>query len=140
MKGITTKLQQHVTSANIPDVSKSGLRLGHSTESSLVALKDDFLMAMGTGKISTLILLDPSAAFDTVDHKVLLPCLHDTAEVGSPMALIIPLQQNLERWCSSLPKALTCGVPQGSRLSLFLFNSYMRARGELVRCHGLSCQ
>lgn len=72
-----------VTSANILDASQPGLRLGPSIKTALGALKDDLLMAMDAGKISMLRLLDPFAAFDTVDHKA-LTYLHDTGEVAIP--------------------------------------------------------
>lgn len=75
------KLQQHVTSTNILDASQSESRLGHSTQ---MALKDYLLMAIITGKISMLTLLNLSAAFDTVDYKVLLTYLHNIERVNNP--------------------------------------------------------
>lgn len=52
-----------------------------TAQTALVMLKDYFLIAMNKSKISMLMLLDLSAAFDIVDHNILLTCQHDVTEV-----------------------------------------------------------
>ena len=44
----------------------------HSTETALCSIASDLLEYMDNGKCVILILLDLSAAFDTVDHKLLI--------------------------------------------------------------------
>ena len=47
----------------------------HSTETALLYIHHHLINAIGSQKVSCLCLLDPSAAFDTIDHNILLTCL-----------------------------------------------------------------
>ena len=50
---------------------QSGYRPGHSTESAVLCVLSDILLAVDRGDFAALVLLDLSAAFDTVDHDIL---------------------------------------------------------------------
>ena len=55
---------------------QSAFRPRHSTETALVRVMNDSLLAMNSQQVTLLVLLDLSAAFDTVNYEVLLKRLH----------------------------------------------------------------
>ena len=57
-------------------ITKSGFRKSHSTETLLLRLLSDVLGAVDHCQLTLLALFDVSAAFDTVDHEILLQRLH----------------------------------------------------------------
>ena len=69
---VADQLQALLDETNALDLFQSGFRPCHGTETALVALMDDVLREADWGKMSLLVLLDISAAFDTVNHGILL--------------------------------------------------------------------
>lgn len=72
---ILLQLNQHIDTNNLLDSHQSGFRKGCSTETAILNITDDIHKFMDAGRCCLLILLDPSAAFDTVNHKLLLNTL-----------------------------------------------------------------
>ena len=51
---------------------QSAYRAGHSTETTLAKVQSDILLNMDQQKVTQLVLIDLSSAFDTVDPDILL--------------------------------------------------------------------
>ena len=60
----------------------SAYKSGHSTETALLSIKSDIHLSLSRGEATALVLLDLSAAFDTIDHSTLLSFLLDWFGVG----------------------------------------------------------
>ena len=79
-KVVFNQVYDHMVSNAIFPTLQSSYRQFHSTETALIKVMNDILLKMNSQHVTMLILLDLSAAFDTVDHRLLLERLSD--EVG----------------------------------------------------------
>ena len=79
-KVVFIQVYDHMVSNAIFPALQSCYRQFHSTETELIKVMNDILLKMNSQHVTLLILLDLSAAFDTVYHRILLERLSD--EVG----------------------------------------------------------
>ena len=143
-KYVSKQLIAALTNNQIFEQFQSGFRKHHSTETALLKVTNDLLMSADVGDVSVLVLLDLTAAFDTVDHSILVNRLQRWCGVsGTALQWFSSYLSN--RFCyvsigehSSPPSPLNCGVPQGSVLGPILFSIYMLPLGNIIRKHGIS--
>ena len=72
---VFSRLSDYLRENNLLDSRQSAYRAHHSVETLLVNLSNDILMEMDLGRITVLVSLDLSSAFDTVHHDILLNIL-----------------------------------------------------------------
>ena len=88
-KIISGRILQHITDNDIIDGFQSAYKAGHSCETALLRVYNDIVITIGKGNGSFLVLLDLSAAFDTIDHDNLFMILERFAGIsGSALQLI----------------------------------------------------
>ena len=73
---VSAQLRLHLQSNDLEDPFQSAYRRAHSVETAIVCIQDDILRYLDMHKPVVLVLLDLSAAFDTIDHDILLIDLH----------------------------------------------------------------
>ena len=126
-------------------------RENFSTETALLKVKTNILDAIDKKEVKCLVMLDLSAAFDTVNHHLLLNRLKcrfgvcylalawlESYLTNRTQRVII---QNEDGYTAqSAKKPLTQGIPQGSILGPILFNLFVAPLGELFRAKGVSFQ
>ncbi len=71
-KVVFRQLSSFLAEVDIMDKFQSGFRTGHSTEFALIWVLNYILLEVDSGNCVGLVLLDLSAAFDTLDHFILL--------------------------------------------------------------------
>ena len=102
---------------------------------------NDLLLAADSGLVSALCLLDLTAAFNTVDHDLLLLCLE--RQFGFRGAVLQWFRSYLSYrsfrvvlgTSTSFLVHLLCSVPHGSVLGLRMFILYMADLADLVEKH-----
>ena len=69
---VAAQLVRYLETSNLLPPLQSGFRPRHSTETAVLHVLSDILEAVDRGDVAVLALLDLSAAFDTVDHDILI--------------------------------------------------------------------
>ena len=143
-KIVVHRLNEHMTKHHLHEYYQSAYRMFHSTETALLRVHNDICQAIDKKRCVYLVLLDLSAAFDTVEHSVLLGRFQESLGITSS-ALDWCDSYFLDRCqCvnilgnSSIPRPLSSGMPQGSVMGPFGFPSYTGPVGRICEKHGIA--
>jgi len=127
---VARQLRSHLETAGLYVPVQSAYRSNHSTETALLKVLNDLLLVADRGDAALLTLLDQSAAFDTIDHEILLERirlrfgLNGTALAWLRSYLSNRIQAVSVAGVTSSSYRLHWGDPQGSVLGPILFILY----------------
>ncbi len=129
-RAVAAQFHRHMSNHELHEPVQSGFGVHHSTETALTAAD--------SSHISILILLDLSAAVDTIFHTILLNCI--SYHLGIAGTALSRLQSYLSnrKHSVTISKSSSCqvpvnqGVPQGSVPGPVLFTIYMLSLGQII--------
>ena len=135
---VLTRLNDYLSSNSLLNPHQSGFTKHHFTETLLASLYNKLVSAVSHQQVSCLCLLDISAAFDTIDHSLLLHRLSSWFGVSGTALQWFQSYLSSRSFsvkasshCSQ-PLPLSCGVPQGSVLGPLLFILYTTPLSHLI--------
>ena len=123
---------------------QSAYRKYHSTETALLRVQYDLLRAVDQHQDAVLILLDFSAAFDTIDHDILLHRLCQSYGITRAALKWFSSYLRGRTQCIDIggvlsdERLLDEGVPQGSVFGPAIFTMYTAPLGDIITSHGLN--
>ena len=141
-----TRFQPHITSSPHFNPHQSAYRRHHSTETALLLNLDHIYHASDNGEATLLLSLDLSAAFDTIDHDILLSRLHSMFNVSGTTLKWLQSYLTSRSFFVKVAKSsskttpCSCGVPQGLILGPLLFTAYASTIANIALSHNISQQ
>jgi len=137
------RIVPHVASTGRFSPLQSAYRKHHSTETALLKILDDLYRIIDDRRSAVLIGLDLSAAFDTIEHDILIERLRTVFGVtGTALRWVETYLRGREQFVvaggeHSGRTSCMFGVPQGSELGPFLFSVYVSPIEEVIASHGV---
>ena len=138
------RFTSHTAEFNLLPSKQSAYRPFHSTETAILSVHNDLVCTIDNRQISLLVLLDLSAAFDTVDHDILLSVLehrfavHGTALDWFRSYLTERTQSFVFAGKQTMAYQADCSVPQGSVLGPLSFVAYTDDITDTIHQHDVS--
>ena len=142
-KVVSLRLLHYLRSNGPEELYQSAYKQFHSCETALIRVQNDILREIDGNSGLILLLLDLSAAFDTVDHTILLQRMHSKFGIKGDALnwfrsyLSDRSQTVYVNGATSDSYDVFCGVPQGSVLGPILYLIYTSPIGDILRSHGM---
>ena len=143
-KAASCQVMDHVDSNALGEILQSSYKRHHSTETALLKVKNDLLLSLDNDKAVLMVLLDMSAAFDTVDHDIMLQRLTTSFGIhGSVKSWFRTyLKDRITKVCIdgdfSAEHTLKYSLPQGSIIGPHGFILYTSPVGDIIRSFNIS--
>ena len=139
---MASRLREHLAENFLNESLQSAYKELHSTETALLKVQNDLLTSIDSEGGAILVLLDLSAAFDTIDHQILFKRLYDLGirehALDWFISYLCSRKQSVNiNGIKSTPRDLPYGVPQGSVLGPILFTLYTSPLGSIAKKFGL---
>ena len=137
------QIQTHFNNKDLYSRAQSAYRPNRGIETALLKVQNDLLCAMDNHQEAIIILLDMSAAFDTIDHTILLSRLQNRYGIGGTVGKWFTSYLNGRTQkvtisdAESLPRCLHHGVPQGSVLGAPLYTFYTGPLSDVINSHNV---
>ena len=137
---IYNQLIQYLNTEGLIHPNHHGSRQGHSTATALLQMHDRWVEEVDHGNMVGIMMVDLSAAFDMVDHTILLEKLRifgleESALQWMRSYLVGRSQSVFIDGCLSPAMAVECGVPQGSILGPLMYILFTNDMPNLVHNH-----
>ena len=131
-KVVDQRFGEHLSINQLRDIWQSAYEQNHSTETALLKVQSDIAEALDSGSMVVLLMLDLSAAFDTLDHNTLVKRFEHSFGITGKALQWVSSYLTDRTQCVAVDSAtskdctLQHGVPQGSVLGPKMYCMYTR--------------
>ena len=142
-KTVFVQLSNYLGENDLHEPLQSAYKIFHSTETALLTVTNDIMLSLDKGENVFLVLSDLSAAFDTVNHTLLLARIQKSFGIRGTVLRWFNsyLSQRTQfvniNETNSMVRDLPVRVPQGSVLEPVLYLQYTAPLAKVIRSYGL---